>query len=375
VLLKNANQNYLEALFWNILTQKKPIIIHCDASNEGLSAILFHKVKDIERPVFFASRTLSSAEKKNPILHREALAIVFALEKFYKYVFGHHCTVYTDHKPLIGILNFKKGEPPVIVNRLQRYMFRLSIFDFKLEYRKGKENGNADCLSRLPLSDVQMTPEDKEEEKRFEINNLQKGSKMDFNLKLLAQETEKDLFLSQLGQFVQEGWQISQIPIHYKSYFLKNESLSIESGVVCYNGRAIIPKRLQPDVLRVLHSNHAGIVNMKRIARQYVYWAHIDDDIQKFVENCESCQVVNIDKQGKAFGVWPEPKKPFERVHLDFFHFRGKTFLIFIDAFSRWLEIRIIRNNNAESLIKILKSIFRIFGGCLRLVTDNGPRF
>jgi Integrase zinc binding domain len=107
---------------------------------------------------------------------------------------------------------------------------------------------------------------------------------------------------------------------------------------------------------------------MKQIARQYVYWANIDEDIKKFGESCESCQVVNIDKQGKACGVWPEPKKPFERVHLDFFYFRGKTFSIFIDAFSRWLEIRIIRNKNAESLIKI-------FGGCLRLVTDNGPPF
>jgi hypothetical protein len=60
-------------------------------------------------------------------------------------------------------------------------MFRLSIFDFKLEYRKGKENGNANCLSRLPLSDVQMTSEEKEEEKRFEINHLQKLDPIDLN--------------------------------------------------------------------------------------------------------------------------------------------------------------------------------------------------
>ena len=61
---------------------KNQIIIVCDASNERISGILCHKVKGDKKPVFFVSRTISKAEKNYPILHREALAIVFAMEKF-----------------------------------------------------------------------------------------------------------------------------------------------------------------------------------------------------------------------------------------------------------------------------------------------------
>jgi RNase H-like domain found in reverse transcriptase len=101
---------------------KKPIVVVCDASDDGLSGILCHIVGNDEKPVFFIWCTLSSAEKNYPILHREALAIVFAMERFYKYVYGHHVTILSDHKPLEAIFGMKKGEPPVVANRLQRYV-------------------------------------------------------------------------------------------------------------------------------------------------------------------------------------------------------------------------------------------------------------
>lgn len=92
----------------------KPIVVTCDASNDGISSILSHRINGEERPVLFVSRSLSSAERKYPILHREALAIVFGMEKFHKYVYGHHVEIFSDHKPLEGIIANKKGEPPVV---------------------------------------------------------------------------------------------------------------------------------------------------------------------------------------------------------------------------------------------------------------------
>jgi RNase H-like domain found in reverse transcriptase len=80
---------------------KKQIVITCDASDDGISAILSHRINGEERPVFYASRTLTKAEKNYPILHREALAIVFAMEKFYKYIFGHFVEIFTDQRSKI----------------------------------------------------------------------------------------------------------------------------------------------------------------------------------------------------------------------------------------------------------------------------------
>jgi hypothetical protein len=133
---------------------KKPIVITCDACNDGISGILSHRIDGHEKPVFYVSRKLTKAEQNYPILHREALALVFAAEKFYKYVYGQRFEIFTDHKPLLGIFGSKKGEPPVVASRLQRYVIRMSIFDYEIKYRKGKENGNADMLSRLPIDEV-----------------------------------------------------------------------------------------------------------------------------------------------------------------------------------------------------------------------------
>jgi RNase H-like domain found in reverse transcriptase/Reverse transcriptase (RNA-dependent DNA polymerase) len=92
---------------------KLPIVIEVNACDQGIGGVLGHRVNRNIRPVFFASRSLTSAERNYPILHREALAVVYALEKFYKYVFGHKVEIFTDHKPLEGILCAKNGMPPV----------------------------------------------------------------------------------------------------------------------------------------------------------------------------------------------------------------------------------------------------------------------
>jgi hypothetical protein len=354
---------------------KKKIVIVCDASDDGLSGILCHIVDGSEKPVFFVSRTLSKAEKNYPILHREALAIVFSLERFYKYIFGHEFVVYTDHKPLLGILKPKKGEPPVVANRLQRYIIRCSIFEFALEYRKGKDNGNADCLSRLPVENIKRSIDDIEEEKLFEVKMLSPESKMDLNLKIISEETMKDGFLKKLYSFILNGWKVEQLPIEYKAYFLKNKLLTIEFGCIIYNSRVVIPSRLQGKILSLLHINHSGIVRMKQLARSYVFWQNIDRDIENYVKSCDNCQAMGNDRKFKSFGKWPDVTVPFERVHLDFFYFNGKQFLIFVDCYSRWLEIKLMENLTANCLIMKLDSIFEIFGFCGQCVTDNGPPY
>ncbi len=75
------------------------------------------------------------------------------------------------------------------------------------------------------------------------------------------------------------------------------------------------------------------------------------------------------------YGEWPKVSHPFERCHADFMYFRGKSFLIFIDVFSRWIDVKLMRNLTASTLIEKLEDIFGYFGYCKKLVTDNGPPF
>ncbi len=75
-----------------------PIQVTADASSFGLGAVLSHVLKDGSvRPIMFASRTLTKAEVKYAQIDREALAIIFAVKKFHKYLIARHFTLVTDH--------------------------------------------------------------------------------------------------------------------------------------------------------------------------------------------------------------------------------------------------------------------------------------
>ena len=87
-----------------------PLLLNCDASPVGIACIMSHVMPDnTERPIMYASRTLQTAEKNYSQLEREALAIVYGIKYFHKYLAGRKFTVVTDHKPLLGI--FKLGKP------------------------------------------------------------------------------------------------------------------------------------------------------------------------------------------------------------------------------------------------------------------------
>lgn len=72
----------------------------------------------MERPIAFASRTLSKAQKKYSQIEREGLAIIFGVIKFYQYIFGLKFKLVIDHKPLLTIFGQHKSNAQISANRL-----------------------------------------------------------------------------------------------------------------------------------------------------------------------------------------------------------------------------------------------------------------
>ena len=104
-----------------------------DASKKGFGAVL---IQD-GHPVYYASRTLSKAEKNYQNLERECMAAVWGMEKFHYFLYGRHFVLQTDQKPLVSI--FKKHMTDV-TPRMQRLCIRTWNYDFTPEYLKGKSN-------------------------------------------------------------------------------------------------------------------------------------------------------------------------------------------------------------------------------------------
>lgn len=348
---------------------QKPLIVVTDACNYGLGGVLAHDIEGQEKPICFTSFTLNEAQRKYPILHLEALAVVSCVKKFHKYLYGQHFIIYTDHKPLLGVFG-KEGKHSIFVTRLQRFIMELSIYSFEIKYRPSRRMGNADFCSRFPLSCEVPRNLDKDC-----INSLNFTAELPMDFKIIAEETKKDVLLLQIIKYVQNGWpdRVEKGLINIKA---QSHDLELTSGCLLFQNRVVVPKSLQEKTLKLLHSNHDGIVKIKQLARRTVFWFGINADIEQFVKNCGVCNQTLVTPKKKVDSAWTPTSRPFSRVHADFFYFGEKIFLLVVDSYSKWVELEYMRyGTDSKKVIKKFLNIFARFGLPDVLVTDGGPPF
>ncbi|GFV20334.1 retrovirus-related Pol polyprotein from transposon 412 [Trichonephila clavipes] len=281
-----------------------PLTLASDASPVGIGCVLSHVYPDgSERPIAFASRTLSGSEKKYSQIDKEALSIVWAVKKFYLYLKGRRFTLITDHKPLIAIFGSKRGLPVLAATRLLHYALILQSFEFDIIFRKTIEHGNADFLSRLPKTSEEL--EVKDDITIFQMSQIEA---LPVTSKGLRQETSKDIELGPLLRALREGKDLQGREAQY----------TIEDGCIMYGQRVCIPRKFRKNVLEELHAGHLGIVKMKAIARSFVYWKNIDNDIEEAAKNCVDCARYKADPPKSKVHYWEYPSMPWERIHVDF---------------------------------------------------------
>ena len=85
--------------------------------------------------------------------------------------------------------------------------------------------------------------------------------------------------MSKVYYHLQKGWS-KQCPDVLKPYYTCRNELSIEEGCILWGVRVLVPKKLQSNVLEMLHEGHIGIVKVKQLARSYVWWPCIDSEIE-----------------------------------------------------------------------------------------------
>jgi len=124
-------------------------VLETDASVKGLGSVLSQIQDDGKlHPVAYASRALSPQEKNYGISELETLAVVWACSHFHAYLYGHHVTIYTDHSAVKAILG--APSPSGKHARWWTKVYGSGMKSIQIVYRTGKENSNADALSRNP---------------------------------------------------------------------------------------------------------------------------------------------------------------------------------------------------------------------------------
>uniref|UniRef100_A0AA85J8L0 Integrase catalytic domain-containing protein n=1 Tax=Trichobilharzia regenti TaxID=157069 RepID=A0AA85J8L0_TRIRE len=327
-----------------------------------------------------ASRTLTAAEKKYAQIEKEALALVFAVRRFHKMIYGRRFTLLTDHKPLLSIFGSKSGIPVHAANRLQRWAIILLGYDFDIKYNRTNEFGQADALSRL-ISDYPASSEDMViasiATKDYAVNLIDNAIRsLPVTFAEIQRTTSTDATLRRATQYVSSNWPKIKYSGDLKHLFARRDSLCVVKDCLMFGERVVIPEALRNKLLKQFHMGHPGIQRMKSIARSYAYWPNMDKHIIDFVQRCSKCQQSAKLPHQLPPVPWPPASHPWSRIHIDFAGpTNGAYYLVVVDAFSKWPEVIPMVSPTTSQTLKALTDIFSHHGLPETIVTDNGSQF
>ena len=340
---------------------KKDLMIQSDASCSGLGAALLQD----NRPIAYASRTLTETETRYATIEKEMLAIVFALEKWHQFTYGRHVDVRSDHKPLEMISRKPLDKAP---KRLQGMLIRALAYDITITYQPGRLMHLADTLSRAPIRDSAS-------DSQFEtVNIVTNLSVTKEKADQIRKMTEQDPVLQALKETIQKGWPEYRSQLVGEYYSFRDE-LAVVDGIIFRGERLVIPKIMRKTMMADIHVGHIGAEGCLRRAREMLYWPNMNNDMKDYIQRCETCNEY-AEAQAKETMIPHETtQRPWEKIGTDPFKFDSKDYLITVDYFSNMWEIDRLYSTNAKTVIRKLKAHCARYGIPDEIVSDGGPQY
>lgn len=399
----------------------KPYILHVDASFDGLGAVLNQEHPEGLRPVAFASRKLRNSERNYPVHQLEFLALKWAVvDKLHDYLYGAKFTVRTDNNPLTYVLTTAK-----LSAAGHRWLAALSTYDFGIQYRPGRENIDADLLSRnanseeegwIPPSGVKalcktvsvagfpgntrcvdqlgVSPSAIPDLYVYPIS-LGENPVQQFSMSDLQTEQDSDEAIGKIKNEIKSGhWPCSFQTEHQEAILLQREKekLQIKNGLLYRRlirptgkevFQLVLPPKHRLQVLKQLHDDfgHLGIEKTTELVRDRFYWPKMACDIEHYVKTCGVCVAHKTLPRKTSPLHQITSRGPLDLVCIDFLSIepdsRGvANVLVITDHFTRYAQAIPTSNQRATTVAKVLLEKFFVHYGLPRRIhSDQGRDF
>lgn len=347
-------------------------ILYTDASPKALGAVLVQEGKDRKpRIISFASKALTTTERKYAQNQREALSAVWGVEHFSYFLLGRQFTLRTDAQGVAFILNRTREDSKRALTRADGWALRLSPYRYEVEYVRGRDN-IADPSSRLYDGEDEPFNDDTSP---WEIAALDANPVQILTEEEIVSATSNDKTLQLVKEALESG-QWSNVEGNFRKV---KDDLSIRDGVIIKTGCAVIPEALQNKALNVAHDGHPSVSKMKSIIRQRVWWPGLASKVEQWVESCETCVTNGRPEKPTPMQRIFAPKVVWETIALDFngpyIMFGGVSILVIVDYRSRYLIARPVKSTSFECTRKVLDQVFEKEGYPKTIKSDNGPPF
>lgn len=362
----------------------------CDASDYAIGCALMQKdLEGQQRVISYQSRLLKPAERNYPVHDKELLSIKYALMKFRVHLLGGKpFVVYTDHASLRIAVN-----TPHLSQRMARWLSFFAEYDFKVEYKPGKDNILADALSRPDLEvAVIHARRDVPNDTEYQLSVVTVSEVSNTLKEELAEAYKEDDVCKRLIAFLSEG----DATALTESLSSRVARFSYDEGLLYHKvseydyPRIVVPNdtdlriRIMDEFHETPYAGHLGREKTFLNVAAHYWWPHLIKWITTYVRSCESCQRVKVAPSVQApLKPMPIPLECWNTVSLDFVFglppdVNGNTgVVVFVCSVSKQVHIAPCKETvTAEQSAKLfLQHVFRYHGMPKRLVSDRDPRF
>ncbi|MGH0129906.1 UNVERIFIED_CONTAM: hypothetical protein FKN15_018760 [Acipenser sinensis] len=387
--------------------------LYTDASLQAIGSVLTQKQKGKEQVIAYASHVLTQAERNWSTYDRELWAIVWSVRHFRHYLRGNMFVIITDHKPLMGLKKLPVEDDPT--GRRARWAIELDLFQWEIQYRRGRDHNNADSMSRrpskpeTPTSDPIMhsVPVDTREisTSTSDINTvisdvllveLFGNAQMD-----IAHKQQHDPLLCYVFQWKRQRQRPAYREIKHESPALKKlwrvyPQLVISCNILYKKAKrqpgkgsallVVVPESLKEEAMTQLHGHtttgHLGIQRTLKRAWDVCYWPTMSKDLTIHCTTCLPCQA-----RAKPNPLMRAPmqtitaKHPFEKIAADITELpltaRGYRYVLVVqDYFSKYVNLYPLQDQRASTIAVCLFERYVQEHGLPEMIhTDQGRQF